>query len=441
MARRHSISICCHLQQASSHRLLSQNLSQTKPLRLRTSRSGLINGLLRRCAVVAIVVGVAALTASCSRGTAGPEEESSTSPTSAPFDSSDTSADTNEEDAKPDQEDRDAQNGELAGVRDSSPPKETGSDSPGESRETVSRGEPLRYLFSSNTSGVYQIYLSDDETVTQITTGDEFDSWAPRMAPDGSRLVFSRSPVIDRPIVGSAPDNYRSASIWSIQLDGSGERELIAASTFKELGPMNWSPDGQSVTFAAVDPQGNQFQIFSADTTQFRPKKLTSRAGLFLDPAFGPDGSEISYVAFPEDYLGSDTSRLEVFRMQLDELNEERLTFDSFEDGNPSWSPDGRQIAFDTITDENYLFQGKGALRSVSVDDRSIDTVLADGKVNRVPRWSPDGSILFFQQLTQGQDGFSLRSISVQPPGPVLEIGESSAADQIDIDPISISLD
>ncbi len=386
-------------------------------------------GLPTAIATFIIVLTVTA----CSRGTAGPIDGSTTA-----LLGQETSATTVSENAE-------SENASSEST-EPTPPDRAGvtEDSPLASKTETAiadNNNSAQFLFSSNRTGVYQLYLFDNDEITPITTDEDFDSWAPRLAPDGSRLVFSRAPVAERPVVGSPADNYRSASAWTIRLDGSGKRELLPATRFRELGPMSWSPDGKSVVFSAVDPEDNQFHLWTADTSEFRPKKLTSRQSLFLDPAFGPDGSQISYVSFPQDYEGRETDKLEVFRLDLDEMIEERLTFDGFEDGNPSWSPDGEHIAFETIVDRNYLFQGKWAIRSITASSGEIETLLSDGNVNRLPRWAPNGSQLLFQQLIQGEGGFRLSSISVESGELVASIGPDSSADQIDIDPINVALD
>ena len=67
-------------------------------------------------------------------------------------------------------------------------------------------------------------------------------------------------------------------------------------------------------------------------------------------PSWSPDGKRI---AFSSDRQG-DFGSFEIYVMDTDGGNQRRLTNDPQYDGSPSWSPDGKRIIFVSERDGNY---------------------------------------------------------------------------------------
>jgi dipeptidyl aminopeptidase/acylaminoacyl peptidase len=80
-----------------------------------------------------------------------------------------------------------------------------------------------------------------------------------------------------------------------------------------------------------------------------------------------------------------------------------RLTDDPQDDDNPTWSPDGSQIAFD-----------RAGVIWVMNSDGSDETSLGVGGEN--PAWSPDGTRIAFQ--TFGGEGFDIATVAATGTGP-----------------------
>jgi Tol biopolymer transport system component len=139
--------------------------------------------------------------------------------------------------------------------------------------------------------------------------------------------------------------------------------------------------------------------------------------------ALSPDGGTI---AFEEDACisgsgygpaCSDTvdNPTEIYTIGIDGGHRRRLTHNTWYDGHPSWSPDGKSIAFATET-------GMRIMRRDGSDVR----YLTDADSLAVPDWSPRGDRLLVSAIgtrwrVVSTDGDPLGVLTAGPPGPKWE--------------------
>ena len=104
-----------------------------------------------------------------------------------------------------------------------------------------------RLVFSSNRTGVYQLYVKD------LTTGAErqvtFDAGtkiSARWAPTGSRIAYL---------------NTVSNTIWVVDVDAGGAPTQVTPPTGAD-GAMAWSPDGQKLLFGSSRAGLSYSQLF-----------------------------------------------------------------------------------------------------------------------------------------------------------------------------------
>jgi Tol biopolymer transport system component len=106
-----------------------------------------------------------------------------------------------------------------------------------------------------------------------------------------------------------------------------------------------------------------------------------------IDPVWSPDGLKI---AFSSDRTGAST----IWIMNPDGSGQTQLTTDATaNDFQPAWSPDGKKIAFTRL-----VGSGDTDIYVVDAVPGSIPTLVGGfkGAIDRYPRWSANGNLIMF---------------------------------------------
>ncbi|MGH9151892.1 MAG: hypothetical protein ACRD03_05760 [Acidimicrobiales bacterium] len=123
---------------------------------------------------------------------------------------------------------------------------------------------------------------------------------------------------------------------------------------------------------------------------------LTDFPGRDGDPSWSPDGRTIAFESFRSG--GS-----EVWTMNADGTGLTQLTFNGpAEDRGTSWSPDGSRIAYHTT--EFPAGAGHSSFEIMTMNADGTDKVrLTDNLVqDSLPSWSPDGTMIAFNSFRDG---------------------------------------
>lgn len=153
-----------------------------------------------------------------------------------------------------------------------------------------------------------------------------------------------------------------------------------------------FTPDGRHIAYGHASEQGTDLYLIPLEGDAF-PRRLTvGRGSISVQPSFSPDGNRL---AFMSDRMGPP----QIFIMDADGTNADMFTNFDFGDQNyrasPDWSPDGRQVTFQTRIDNRFQ------IFSMSPRDRQPKQLTSEGE-NEDPSWAPDGRHLVFVSSRSG---------------------------------------
>jgi len=165
-------------------------------------------------------------------------------------------------------------------------------------------------------------------------------------------------------------------------------RKLISVGALTMGGV--YSPDGTRIAFTASQ-NGGTTDVWVADADGGNPRRLTKHPADDLSPTWSPDGRRIAFVS---NRAGSP----QIYVMNADGSDARRLTFQGNYNQTPQWSPRGDLIAF-TARDERKVFD----IFVVSPDTGKIARVTQNqGATNEEPTWAPNGRLLAFTSDRKG---------------------------------------
>ena len=179
------------------------------------------------------------------------------------------------------------------------------------------------------------------------------------------------------------------------------QREIVGSFPNMSFAP-RFSPDGQRVIMSLQSDDGLNSNIFEMDLRSRQMRQLTNVAAINTAPSYSPDGSKIT---FESDRSGAQ----QIYVMNADGSNQNRISFGSGRYSTPVWSPDGQYIAF------TKQAEGRFAI-GVIKPDGSGERILTEGYHNEGPTWAPNGRVLMFFRDSPG-DGAGPRLWSVDITG------------------------
>jgi Tol biopolymer transport system component len=147
-----------------------------------------------------------------------------------------------------------------------------------------------------------------------------------------------------------------------------------------------WSPDGLMIAFVRFAQDGSS-EIHITDASGSNDRQVTHRAKASqILPSWSPDGRQFAYASVTG--TGS-----EIFIVSSDGSGERQLTTGPVTRPNdPLWSPDGSTIAFTAGDPKRALY----VVNVAGGEPRQVTEPNAELSINWPLMWAPDGSRLAF---------------------------------------------
>jgi len=213
-------------------------------------------------------------------------------------------------------------------------------------------------------------------------TNAKKSSTNPQWSPDSKRLAF----VSDR-------DGRRQ--IYLIAPNGGEAVQLTSVET--GVSTLSWSPDGRRIAFTAADAESKsrkdrkekygEFEVVQADYTfthlwmidaqsevkdkKPEPARLTEASRFSVNGfSWSPDSSRIAFSAAKDPDLSSSATS-DIYVLSVSDKGIKRIVDTEGPDGNPVWSPDGRQIAYQTANGREFFFYANSYIAVIPAEGGS----------------------------------------------------------------------
>ncbi len=204
-----------------------------------------------------------------------------------------------------------------------------------------------------------------------------------------------------------------ASELYIANADGTNERRLLAASGFDYHA--SYSADGKWLVFTSERNGFGQADIYRVHPNGTGLERLTDSPALDDQAALSPDGTKLAFVSTREIH----TANIWILDLKTRKLR--NLTGQTGLQGDPikpngffrpSWSPDGKWLAFSSDRNTEWKGHSNGAgwehVQELSIylvrpDGTGFRRLTQSGTCTGAPKWPPDGRQIVFYEISVEQ--------------------------------------
>jgi TolB protein len=209
----------------------------------------------------------------------------------------------------------------------------------------------------------------------------DFDGEEHRVLSDGRELVMTPVFSKKRDEIFYVRYFLGRPQVFSMNLQ-TLRLQKVGGFRVSTLSPFAHPKDSNLLLLSAIE-EGNS-DIFEMNIAANTALKLTKHPAIDTTPSYSPDGK---FVAFSSDRAGGQ----QIYLMNLDGSSVKKISTGQGTYSKPVWSPDGKLIAFTRI---------KGGQFSIGVmlPNGESEKLLSTGYLVEGAKWSPNGRYLIFSK-------------------------------------------
>lgn len=269
-------------------------------------------------------------------------------------------------------------------------------------------------LLAQNIPGVARLFRGGTAEPAALAT------LRPTFTPRLPTATLTAMPTLTATPLPAAPTQTEAPPATAIE-PGTATALPPTATPTPSAVPPTPAPTSRPEWLAFETKRGaaGDYEIFLIASDGSHLTNLTDSWADDVAPVWSPDGRRIAFVSLRDSLTGKYAlEKSSIYLLDFDPVagasigEPFRLTDGQGNDGWPTWSPDGRQVAFESDRSGNW------EIWLINADGSGLVNLTRSPEDERYPAWSPDGKTMAFTSERSGNYDLWLLDVAQTLQGP-----------------------